>query len=268
MMGTKGREQLEWDEPMPKTGKTLVEEATELKASGISWREVAEQMSETHGIKLQGGTVASMVRYYADPERRRKPKKKLRWDRVYDDSAVSLRDEVLELREAGESYRTISGLLMERHKLDIAPSTIAKMVGRMEGRPAAAATAAASGERRATATDSAPAARSSKPAAEADAKAERIREADVYPKDPFAGGGEEEERGVRRAGQATGPSIRQPGNRAPVVVHVARDGMEVWITARDEREMRIKAAEVGNLVEMVARMGEGAAAEDVRRAGL
>jgi len=255
MMGTKGREQLEWDEPMPKTGKTLVEEATELKASGISWREVAEQMSETHAIKLQGGTVSSMVAYYRDPERRRKPKKKLRWDRVYDDSAVSLRDEVLELRESGESYRTISGLLMERHKLDIAPSTIGKMLGRMEGKdkaphppaPSPSGQTAALGKRGRT--------------AEADAKAERIREADVYPKDPFAGGGEEEERGERRAGTESALALEipiRPRPRAPVVVHVARDGMEVWISARDENDMRIKAAEVGNLVEMVARMGESA----------
>lgn len=185
-MSRKGKDQLAWDEIMPKTGKTLYEEAMELRATRISWNEVAQTMTATHGIELKGSTVSSMTKYHSDPERQAKRKKK------------------------------------------------AEALG-------GGGTAA-----------SPP--RPPSPSGETPALGRR---GETEGRDPVPARIEEAEEGRARGDPSLGSGqagARPTRGGAPCVVHIARDGLEIWISAADENELRTKAAQMINVLDLVVNL--------------
>ena len=54
------------------------------------------------------------------------------------------------------------------------------------------------------------------------------------------------------------PAVRLRGARfadaAPCVVHIARDGLEIWITGADDNELRVKAAQMINVLDLVVNL--------------
>jgi len=169
------------------------------------------------------------------------------WSKPQPGSDTPLRDEAVELRKQGLTWQQIADELNERYGLRVGFSGVQKLIQRYApGTVKGNSEGATSGRP----CDPVP--------------VDRAAEGNGRSQDGCAtdGAAVQEEGGERP--QAGSPVPQDTVEQAlllprhPILVHVAKPGMEVWVSARSQDEMRVKAAEITNMLSLVVNMGEGA----------
>ena len=182
------------------------------------------------------------------------------WSKPQPGSDTPLRDEAVELRKQGLTWQQIADELNERYGLRVGFSGVQKLImryapGTVKGTPQASSDVVgrAPVARQADGRSDGAASAGSKPAP---------RTRPIQDGCATDGAAVQEEGGERP--QAGSPVPQDTVEQAlllprhPILVHVAKPGMEVWVSARSQDEMRVKAAEITNMLSLVVNMGEGA----------
>jgi len=219
-MGTR----IKWTRPQAGSKVPLYLEVLEMRDAGLTLPEISKELRERYEIEVDSGALRKALERYAEGKPRERSNDQVAWGEPMEGSDRPLWEEAKAIKEAGLTWKETAEELGSRYGISVVPGTVSGMV--LYYGKKTAGTTVASGEKK--------------------QRASRAGTAGTK-----VASSEQQQTRMTKPSLATRHSqLGTAGEACPCLLHVARDGFEVWISGRDEGEFLVKLEAAQNLLAM------------------